>query len=211
MSKKSCLFHEPLPYYMSAIGMQGARFIEGNTGDPAPAGEPVVASDPVADPKPEPLGDAGLKALQAERDARKVAEDKVAEFEKAQAEADKAKLGEVERAQANADEAAKEAAGAKAELARYKLANKHGITDEEDLELLATAADETAMERLAVRLAKAATPGTPKPDLSGGPRNEKAGTIAEQIAAAVKAGDKDAVASLKAQQLGALASNQNKS
>ncbi|NKG22214.1 hypothetical protein [Paeniglutamicibacter terrestris] len=132
----------------------------------------------------------------------------LAAFKDREAEAEKAKLSDIERAQAETTERAKEAAEAKAELARYKVAAKHKITDADDLELLATAGDEAAMERLAVRLATAAAPGTPKPDPSGGPRNEKTGTLAEQIAAAEKAGDKSAVAVLKAQQLGALANNQ---
>lgn len=178
------------------------------TPDPAatPVVEPVVTPDPT--PKDEALGEGGIKALTAEREARKLAEAKVAAFEKDAEEAAKAKLGDIERAQAETAERAKEAAEAKAELARYKVAAKHGITDAEDLELLATAADEATMERLAARMAVAATPGTPKPDPSGGARNEKTGTLAEQIAAAEKAGDKSAVGALKAQQLGALANNQ---
>lgn len=131
----------------------------------------------------------------------------LAAFKDREAEAEKAKLSDIERAQAETAEKAKEASEAKAELARYKVAAKHKITDEDDLELLATAGDEATMERLAARIAKATTPGTPKPDHSGGARNEKTGTLAEQIAAAEKAGDKSAVGALKAQQLGALASN----
>lgn len=79
---------EPLPYYMSAMGMQGARFLEGdpNAGvpDPAPVADPVV--DSIVDPAPEvtppadegeptgELGEGGKKALESEREARKTAE-----------------------------------------------------------------------------------------------------------------------------------------
>lgn len=207
MSKKSYPLHEPLPYYMSAMGMAGARFIEGATEPVAtPVVEPVVTPEPVVEPEPkdEPLGEGGKKALDAERSARKIAEDKVAAYEKEKADAAKASLSDIERANAEAAERAQEATDAKTELARYKVAAKYKITDADDLELLATAPDEAAMERLAVRLAKDATPGTPKPDPSGGARNEKPGTLAERLAAAEKAGDKSAVAVLKAQQLGSV-------
>lgn len=210
MSKKSYPLFEPLPSYMSAIGMAGARFIEGAP-EPvaAPVAEPAAAPDPIVEPEPkdEPLGEGGKKALDAERAARKVAEDKVAAYEKEKADAAKAALSDIDRANTEAAERAKEAADAKTELARYKVAAKHGITDADDLELLATAADDASMERLATRLAAVAPSGTPKPDPSGGARNEKTGTLAEQITAAEKAGDKSAVAVLKAQQLGALANN----
>jgi hypothetical protein len=52
-----------------------------------------------------------------------------------------------------------------------KVARKHQITDDDDIEILTSAKDEQAMERLAARLAaKAAdsSPGTPKPDLTQG-------------------------------------------
>jgi len=169
------------------------------TPEPAPVA-PVVA--PEADGfKSKESKDAVLADLASVRQ-------ELAAFKEREAEAEKAKLSDIERANAETAERAKDAEEARAELARYKIAAKHGITDEDDLELLATASTEEAMERLAARIATVPqTPGTPKPDLSGGPRNEKTGTLAEQIAAAERAGDKSAVASLKAQQLGALANN----
>lgn len=180
---------------------------------PTPA-EPVVAPVavvPVAAPA-EPAPDAdGFKSKES-KDAvlADLAETRkqLAEFKEREAEAEKAKLSDIERAKAETAERAQDAADAKAELARYKIAAKHGITDADDLELLAAASTEEAMERIAARISTISqTPGTPKPDLSGGPRNEKTGTLAEQIAAATTAGNKSAVASLKAQQLGALANN----
>lgn len=213
-----------IPHYMSAIGMQGARFIEGdpNAGKPVD-GEPAGGSKPGeggGDPKPGAEGSdedkfdnpGGPKALAAEREARAAAEKELQAYKDREAEAEKLKLSDIERAQTEAAEAAKATESAQAELARYKVAAKHGITDEDDLELLATASDEATMERLAGRLAGRADadsrpPNTPKPDQSGGAAGEKTGTIAEQIAAAENAGDKNAVSALKAQQLGALASN----
>lgn len=50
-------------------------------------------------------------------------------------------------------------------------ANEHGISDPEDLQLLADAKDEDAIKRLAARIAKAnegTSPTKPKPDLSQG-------------------------------------------
>lgn len=49
----------------------------------APQGDPAVQGDPKPDPKPEEqLGDAGKKALNAERDARKAADTKAADLQK---------------------------------------------------------------------------------------------------------------------------------
>lgn len=130
-----------------------------------------------------PLGEGGIKALTAEREARKAAEAKVATFEAERAEAAKANLSEVERAQAEKAETAKERDDAKAELSRYKVAAKHGITDEDDLELLAAAPDEATMERLAARMASTGAAKTPKPDLSQGAKgSEKKASTGDQFA-----------------------------
>lgn len=130
-----------------------------------------------------PLGEGGIKALTAEREARKAAEAKVATFEAREAEAAKASLSEVERAQAEKAETAKERDDAKAELSRYKVAAKHGITDEDDLELLAAAPDEATMERLAARMASSGAAKTPKPDLSQGAKgSEKKASTGDQFA-----------------------------
>lgn len=49
------------------------------------------------------------------------------------------------------------------------VANEHGITGKDDLDLLASVADEAKMRALAGRIkASDGTPGTPKPDLSQG-------------------------------------------
>ena len=90
------------------------------------------------------------------------------------------------------------------ELARERVARKHGLADE-DLELLS--GDEEQMERLAARLAAVAppaNPGAPKaPPVPGIGRVPETRNIplADQIAAAEKAGDKALVATLKAMQL----------
>lgn len=130
-----------------------------------------------------PLGEGGIKALKAERAAREAAEAKVATFEAEKAEAAKANISEVERAQAEKAETAKERDDARAELTRYKVAAKHGITDEDDLELLAAAPDEATMERLAARMASSGAAKTPKPDLSQGAKgSEKKSGTGQQFA-----------------------------
>src|SRR5690606_6173228 len=73
----------------------------------------------------KPLGENGEKALKAEREARKAAEARIAEFESKEAEAAKANLSEIERAQAEAREAQEARDKASAELSVYKLAAKH--------------------------------------------------------------------------------------
>jgi uncharacterized protein (UPF0261 family) len=124
----------------------------------------------------EPLGEAGRKALEAEREARKQAEAQVAALRK-DFEGFQTKLSEafgiqpatggdgtdvVKQLQQRLDTM-------QHETAVYRLAAQHEITDEGDLELLKSATDEAAMTRLAERLAaKAQTPGTPKPDATQG-------------------------------------------
>lgn len=55
------------------------------------------------------------------------------------------------------------------DTAIYRLAAQHGITDEDDLDLLRSAKDEAAMTKFAERLAaKATATGTPKPDTTQG-------------------------------------------
>ena len=170
---------------------------------PAPAGEP--AAGPKAD---EPLEAPGLKALAAERKRADEAESRVKAFEAAQADAERAKLSDIERATTEAAESRAEADAAKAETLRLRVAVKHGITDEEDVELFLTGKDEATLTRQAEKLAaRNATPGTPRPDPSAGPKKIDDLTVSEQATAAEKAGDRAAAGRLKALQLGALANN----
>lgn len=80
-----------------------------------------------------------------------------------------AQMSELEKAQTAAQAAAAEAATAKAEALRWRIAAKHGISDE-DAETFLTAGDEESLTRQAERLsamAQSTTP-TPKPDLTQG-------------------------------------------
>lgn len=143
--------------------------------EPATTATQAKAAEP---PKTDdaPLGDAGKKALEAERDARKKAEGDLAalrkDFDGFKTELSKA-FG-IQPATGDGADAVtqlqQQLNAMQRETAVYRLAAQHEITDEDDLELLKSATDEAAMTKLAGRLAaaKAATPGTPKPDATQG-------------------------------------------
>ena len=133
----------------------------------------------------KPLGPNGEKALAAERDARKKSDQKVAALE-----AQFAKLAEafgVKPDESKPDGADKVDALAKAvdtilhNSAVDRVARDHGITDKDDLALLAEQATGEAMEKLAKRLQPAKTndDGTkskrrpPAPDHTQGRGGEK--------------------------------------
>lgn len=129
----------------------------------------------------EALGEAGLKALQAEREARKQADKEKADLQ-AQLDAINAeKLSDLEKAQHAQQQAEKDAAEARREALRYRLAAKHGIS-ETDAALFLTADSDESMEAQAKALAERTSgPKTPLPDLTQG-GNEPAGTTtAEQF------------------------------
>ena len=135
----------------------------------------------------EQLGEGGQKALKAERDARKAAEKAAADLNAQIQQIQQAQMSDLERAQAQAREFEESATKAQAEALRWRIAAKHGISDD-DAETFLTGSDEAALTRQAERLASLATsaPTTPKPDLSQGgsagtPRPQ---TAAEQFAAA---------------------------
>lgn len=146
--------------------------------DPAPKSEDPKGNDP----KDEPLGEGGKKALESEREARKQAE-KTAEALRGEFDGFKTALLEglglkdKDAAEGDALSAVqKQLADMQHESAVLKLANQHKITDEADLELLGTAKDPEAMKRLAERLAPSGD-GTdqkrkPKADPTQGPKAE---------------------------------------
>lgn len=102
----------------------------------------------------EPLGEGGIKALQAERDARKKAE---AELSSMKANRD-----------ANSSSLATELETARNELARYKTAFTHGLSAD-DLEALPVGISESELERLATRLGLASPAAKrPAPDPTQG-------------------------------------------
>lgn len=166
----------------------GARMMaddEGAAGGDAEAGsdkdagtDKGVADKPSGD---EPLGEGGKKAIEAEREARKVAQDEAkalkGEFgalKDALAEAFGIKPKEGDDGNAVLTAVQKQLADMQHEAAVLKLANEHKITDATDLELLATAKDADALKKLAERLAPkeqdgdAKSPRKPKPDRGQG-------------------------------------------
>lgn len=180
--------------------------------------DPEVSETPTQDPQEQPQGSEEFKSeeskkavladLMAERDARKKLQEQVDKFEQAEADAKKAQMSEIERAQAEVKEAQEAANQANAELLKYRIAGKHEITDEEDIELFLTGTDEETLTRQAERLAsRASGPRNPQPDPSAGPKGGPVLTDAEKVSEAEKAGDAQAAATLKAQQLGKLAQN----
>lgn len=139
------------------------------------------------EPKPtepdEPLGEGGIKALNVERDARKEAERQLKEMQDELNELKPAaeRLKEIEDQQksdldkANERIAELEAKDAKSsvEALRWRIAAKHGISDE-DAEVFLTGSDEDSITKQAERLValqgEKQQAEQQKPDPSQGPR-----------------------------------------
>lgn len=129
---------------------------------PAPApGEPAGKDDDVQ------LGDAGQKALKAERDARKAAERSTAELQAKLKEFEDAKLSDLERAQSQAAEAATELEALRAENIRKSVALSKGLPAEL-IEFLPNGTEEEVAAKADLLLSKLNAPGIPKPDPSQG-------------------------------------------
>lgn len=122
--------------------------------------DPADGGQTDGDADPSPLGDGGIKALQAERDAHKQAKKQLGELQ-AQIDALNAeKLSDLEKAQAAAKAASDDAATARREALRYRIAGQHGIStkpgdngEASDADLFLTADTEEAMLAQAARLA----------------------------------------------------------
>lgn len=137
---------------------------------PAPAGSeghPPARPDGVSDAEWSALGDPGKAALVRERAKVTAAEARIREFESRD-------LTELEKAQREAAENKDAAAKATTEALRWRLAARHGISDE-DASLFLVGTDEATLtaqaERVAARLAAPGTPPaprTPSPDGSQG-------------------------------------------
>ena len=144
--------------------------------NPTPA---TPAEAPQGDPV-EALGEPGKKALAAEREARKAAEKSAADLAAKLKEIEAAQMSDLERAQAAAKEYQEAAAKASSEALRWRIAAKHGISDE-DAEVFLTGADEDTLTRQAERLSALSTAGgppTPKPDATQGARGNTLDPVA---------------------------------
>lgn len=138
------------------------------------------------DPKPtdEPLGDAGKKALETEREARKKAEADLAalrgdfdQFRTTLGEAFGVKPTKGDDGTETLKKVQEQLTTMQHEAAVLRVANTHSITDKDDLALLEAAKDADAMEKLATRLAKTGDVDdkgnpTPKPDLTQGGKGD---------------------------------------
>lgn len=150
---------------------------------PEPAETAPVAAD-------APLGEGGLKALNAERDARAAAEKAAAEYKQKLDAIEQASLTELERAQSEAKAAAEESARLTAEIASRDLQiQKQAIGAEFQLpaELVARLQgdDEDALRADAKALAELVTDKSPFPkaDPSQGVQGTPAGgTNADRFA-----------------------------
>lgn len=146
----------------------GAAAAEPPNADPAKAAQPASGN--------EPLGEGGKRALEAERDARRQAEADLTNLRK-DFDGFKTELSKAFGIQSATDQNPNDAVSQlqqrldtmQHETAVYRLAAQHKIDDEGDLELLKSATDEAAMNKLAERLAaKANATGIPKPDATQG-------------------------------------------
>ena len=155
--------------------------------------------EPEATPKPtETVNFWKQKAREQEKKAK---ENAAARMELD--ELKKAQLSVEEKLAAELGEAAQRATRAEAEAMRWRIAAKHGISDEY-AELFLTGSDEETLSRQAERLAAAVKPskGTHVPGVGNQPSTP---SLADQIHAAESSGDYQLAIKLKTQRLAELA------
>lgn len=152
--------------------------------DTKPAGDPPAETKPDADQ----LGDAGKKALQAEREQRKSLEKEVAKYRKA--DQDKADQDKTEAEKRTAAEQRADAAELRA--TRLEVAAEKGLTPAQAKRLAGSTREEIeadADEVLRDFPATPAKPVVPKPDPSQGARGgttARATSLGAAVAAAMK-------------------------
>lgn len=123
-------------------------------------------ADKAAAEADEKLGEGGIKALKAERDAREAAEKRAADAEAKVQAAEDAKLSDIDKANKAAADVATENATLKADNARLAALAKHPVP--EDLQDLVTGTDAASFEASAKKISelyaraegKAGKPGT---------------------------------------------------
>ena len=157
--------------------------------------EPADKADEPADKADEPLGEKGLKALHAEREARKQLEAEIAKLKGSASVLDdlrKVLTPQGAEPDPQVDLAAQvaemrkqlDAAAAKevhSELA-VEVATAAGVTSASDVALIAAQTDKGAMEALALRLKGATPAGAPKADPSAGKSGDpKPSSLADAI------------------------------
>ena len=119
------------------------------------------------------LGDGGIKALQAERDARKAAEKTSAELAAKLKEFEDSKLSELELAKRAADESAAELAMLRKANVRNTVALAKGVPADL-VEFLTGDTEEDVAAKADILLARLNAPTSPKPDPSQGSKGDPA-------------------------------------
>lgn len=142
------------------------RFIEGEEGGAAAVATPAEPAATGEQAKPEPLGEGGIKALQAEREARSKAEATLTALQK---EIEDGKKSAEEKASDALLAAQKVAAESTAKALRYEVAAAKGIPLALASRLTGATKEELEADADALKaLIPDAKPGTPKPDPSAG-------------------------------------------
>jgi len=149
----------------------------------------------------ETLGDAGKKALIAERAEKKALAKANAELVARVKAFEDAQLSDTEKQSKRLAELEKEAASARGEAIRYRIAAKFQVSDE-DAELFLTGSDEESLTKQATRLSERAAAAKPKSGayVPGEGRSANTPNINDEIAAAQKARNFTRVIALKEQQ-----------
>jgi hypothetical protein len=127
-------------------------------------------------PAPEALGDAGKAALSAERKARREAEKRAQEYEAKVKEFEQQQLSDQERLTKQLEEARADAATAKAEALRLRIAAETDLPA--DLHEFLVGSDEADLRAKAEKLKAATAAGTrrPQPDPSQGAKPDSTGS-----------------------------------
>lgn len=155
----------PGPLY-NTEGEAGGGGAATKTDDPKP--KPPAAQTPASD---EELGEGGKKALEREREARKLLERQLQGMQgqmAAIAQAFGVKPDDSDDGGQLVETLQQQVTAMQHQSLVDRVARAHGITEADDLEFLASAKDEEQMGRFAARLNAASAPGTPKPDASQG-------------------------------------------
>lgn len=156
---------------------------------PTPAAPTATEKPTQGDPADTPLGQPGLKALQAERDRVTALENELKGLKPLKEQMDALrgvfgdKAGDPERDIVSTLQ--EQVAAMQRDTLVERVARSHSITDDADVDLLRNAKDEATMLRLAERLkASNATPTVPAPDPSQGsaPLTPQAAADAEYAA-----------------------------
>lgn len=173
----------------------GGYVMQADGEQPEASAEPADKADEPADKADEPLGEKGLKALQAEREARKQLEAEIAKLKGSTGVLDDLRkvltpqgaepdpqadlAAQVAEMRKQLDDAAAKEVHSKLAV---EVATAAGVTNASDVALIAAQTDKGAMEALALRLKGATPAGIPKADPSAGKSGDpKPSSLADAI------------------------------